>query len=184
VRNVQTEDAAGLLSGIASGAVARSMLPWVPLMAGGERADIIEEWKRLAGLEPDKRQRAVVTGLALYFAELARRRAVWGPALEGWDVRESMLFKEWMQEALRDGRAEGLREGLREGQAAGIRVSLVAVLRNHFGTDVPQAVLDALQAQKDPAELDRWFGLALQAKSLDEFRAALGPTTNGAAPQA
>ncbi len=56
-------------------------------MHGGGDLGIIEEWKRVAGLEPDGRRRSVYAALALVFAELAGCRAEWKQALEGWNVR-------------------------------------------------------------------------------------------------
>ena len=51
---LREEDAAATLARIASGEWERCVLPWLPLMRGGEDRGTIEEWKRLAQAEPNE----------------------------------------------------------------------------------------------------------------------------------
>lgn len=94
LRTLREESGADTLAGIASNRVARCILPWIPLMQGGAEPAIMEEWKRLAALEPNTRVRDEYVGLALVFAELAKCRHEWQQALEGWNVLESQQVKE------------------------------------------------------------------------------------------
>jgi hypothetical protein len=80
---LREEDAAATLARPASGELSRCVLPWVALMRGGGEAAIIEEWKRLADLEPDQRIRLEYPADALIFAELPGVWAQWKQALEG-----------------------------------------------------------------------------------------------------
>jgi len=48
LHTMRAEEAARTLQGIAAGAVARCLLPWIPLMQGGRAAGIIETWKAQA----------------------------------------------------------------------------------------------------------------------------------------
>jgi hypothetical protein len=61
---------------------------WIPLMAGADSETIVQRWQTLvAGLSSE--QQANVTGIALVFAELAKRGQVWKPILERWKMTES-----------------------------------------------------------------------------------------------
>ena len=53
------------LEEIAAGRTARCLLPWIPLMRGGDHFVIINRWKELAAAEPDVHHRADFGGLAL-----------------------------------------------------------------------------------------------------------------------
>lgn len=52
-RNVAHEKADDLLAGVEGGRWSRAVLPWLPLMIGGDKDDVIERWKRLMEGEPD-----------------------------------------------------------------------------------------------------------------------------------
>ncbi len=97
-RDLVEEDAVSILAGIASGAMARCLLPFVPLMQGGAEAGIIQQWLQLASVEPDARLRGDYGGLALVFAETANCRPVWQQDLQGWNVVQSQQVLEWMAE--------------------------------------------------------------------------------------
>jgi hypothetical protein len=86
LREVQ---APALLAEVERGAVARGVLAWLPLMAGGDQPEVIAHWRRLAGAEPDSRRRSDLGALARVFADLADRGPVWRTALEGWNMKES-----------------------------------------------------------------------------------------------
>jgi hypothetical protein len=161
LRTFREESAADTLAGIASHRVARCILPWIPLMQGGSEPAIMEEWKRLAALEPDSRVRAEYAGLALVFAELAKCRTDWQQALEGWNVLESQQVKEWQAAARTEARLETK------------RADLLQVLRGRFRKEIPADLVAAVQALTDWDELSRWFDAAVQAKSLAAFRTAI-----------
>jgi hypothetical protein len=81
-RDLAEMDAAATLHGVASGALARCVLPWIPTMRGGADSAILQCWQELAAPEPDSRRRSDYGGLALVFAEAAGCRAVWHDALK------------------------------------------------------------------------------------------------------
>ncbi|HBI46404.1 MAG TPA: hypothetical protein DDY78_26665 [Planctomycetales bacterium] len=162
---LREEDAAATLARIASGEWKRCVLPWLPLMRGGENGDIIEEWKRLAQTEPDDRRRSDYAGLALVFADLAGRRAVWKEALEGWNMKVSQQVLEWQ--------AEARQEGLMEGEIGQARAKLMRVLEVRFGSSMPKDLASEIAAQHDRDILDRWFDVAISGADLDAFRAAV-----------
>jgi hypothetical protein len=182
VRTMRDEDAATLLAGVAAGTVTRAMLAWVPLMRGADAPELIEEWKRLASAEPDRRTRGDLAGLAKVFAELADRQDVWKAGLEGWDVEESMVVKEWQEQALAKGLARGLAQGLAEGQSIGAvtatRAKLVRLMEKRFGPSLPADLVAAVNAQTDLATLDRWFDDAITV-GLAELRTAVGLSAGG-----
>src|SRR5439155_3243526 len=94
VVSLARQDAAGTLERIGRGELGRSVLSWVPLMAGGGEAAVVQEWVRLAGQEPDSQRRTDYAGLALVFAEWAGCLPAWRQALEGFDMWESQVLKE------------------------------------------------------------------------------------------
>ncbi len=142
-RNLIREDAGTTLAGIASGTIARCLLPWIPLMHGGGEAAIISQGVQLAQAEPDRRLRADYGGLALVFAELTPFRQQWQQTLQGWNVVESQQVLEWMAQ----GRAEGLTEGLLRGAREDLRILLEA----RFG-QLPQTLIQQIESVND---LDR-----------------------------
>jgi hypothetical protein len=155
-RALREEDAPGTLARVASGELSRSVLPWVALMRGGGELAVIEEWKRLADLEPDPRVRLEYAVDALLFAELSRVRMEWKQALEGWNVLVSQQVPEW--QAIAELRLQ--------------RANLVRVLEKRCKAPVPSDLAGAIQATQDMNLLSRWFDAALEANTFDEFRAA------------
>jgi hypothetical protein len=162
LRTLATQSAAQTLARIGAGELSRGVLPWIVLMQGGGEVSIIEEWKRLASGEPEARKRSDYAGLALVFAELAGCRPAWETALEGWNMVESQVVKGWQEKARIEGRAEGRAEAL--------RANLGQVLQVRFQQPLPPEISDQITAANLDT-LQRWFGLALRAASLDEFRA-------------
>jgi hypothetical protein len=164
VVSLATEQAHATLERIGRGELGRSILPWVPLMAGGGEPVIVQEWVRLASQEPDEQRRGEYAGLALVFADRAGNRPVWAQPLEGLNMWESQVVKEWMDAGHAKGRIEGQRAALRE------------ALQIRFQTAVPADLEQAIQQATDPDLLIRWFRAALQVPTLEAFRAALqGP---------
>ncbi|AWM35750.1 hypothetical protein GobsT_65570 [Gemmata obscuriglobus] len=164
-RNLAGENADHAIGRIEAGASGRSVLPWLPLMAGGGEGTIIERWKRLAEQEPSSRRRSELGGLALVFAEAAGCRENWELGLKGWNVRESAVVNGWKAEA----RAEARAETQVEERAAAV----LAVLEAKFGT-VPADLAGAVRATADLARLQQWIALAARADTRDGFRAAAG----------
>lgn len=151
---MRDEDAAATLAGIAGGQIAQCILPFIPLMHGGDEPAIITQWQQVAGAEPDALLRSQLGWLALVFADLARCLAPWKRALMGWNMRQSVVVNEV--------RAEVLREKVQR------------ALELRFRTSVPADLAAGLAAITELDELSRWFDASQTANSLDEFRAAVG----------
>lgn len=151
---LREEDAAATLARIASGELSKCVLPWVALMRGSGEPGIMEEWKRLADLEPEVRVRLDYASDALVFAELPGVWREWKQALEGWNVRESPQILEW--------------------QAETQRANLLRVLEKRCQAPVPSDLAEAIQAAP-MSVLRHWFDVALDATTFDEFRAAIRP---------
>jgi hypothetical protein len=173
VCTLREEDGEKLLQAIEQGQVARCVLPWVALMLGGDRADLIEKWKELASAEPDVRKRGDYGGLARVFAELCGRGAVWTKGLEGWNVEVSQVVLEWQAQALARGLAQGRNEGRAE-MLGLLRENLLGLLRSKSQTELPEDVIAIVQGQNDPAILNRWFKQVLGASTMVEIRSVFG----------
>ncbi|HEY7158381.1 MAG TPA: hypothetical protein VH575_30835 [Gemmataceae bacterium] len=72
--------------------------------------------------------------------------------------------------AREEGKAEGKAEGKVEGKAEGKADMLRRALQRRFPMPVPEEIADRIQATTDPALLDRWFDLAFDSNSLEEFQ--------------
>ena len=107
VRNVRQEDAAGTLEDIAAKKTALCVLPWVPLMAGGDRPEVLERWQEVAKLQDKLYLRADYVAIALVFAELAGREAVWAAALKEFDVNDSRIAQQWEDKGIDRGIVKG-----------------------------------------------------------------------------
>jgi flagellar biosynthesis/type III secretory pathway protein FliH len=150
-------------------------------MQGGDEEGIIQQWKRLVEQVTDRSLRATYAGLALVFAEKRQRGEAWRRALEGWDVEESPIVKEWQQKVLQRGLERGLEQGQQRGVAA-MRQSVVRVLQAQIKEALPGDILEAIDKQNDLNELVAWVDLALQAVSPDAFRAAIRQRNGTGAP--
>jgi hypothetical protein len=161
-RNLCDEDAASLLDAIADGGASRCLLPWIPLMHGGEEAGIIQRWIELANPEDDSRLRGDYGGLALVFAEAAKRLPVWKEALKEWNVIESQQVLEWMA------------MGEAKGEAKGKAESLLRVLAGRFPPGATPEMAAAIRTTVDTGRLESWLDLVFMTNSLDAFRQAAG----------
>jgi hypothetical protein len=150
---LREDDAARVLDGVAGGAIARCVLPWVPLMRGGGEPATMERWRELAVGEADINVVAVYAGLARIFAELTPQRATWREMLEGWKVMESATVNEWRVEVRRE--------------------DIITILTTRFRGELPADLRAALAAMTDHRELNRLISIAVVTPSLDDFRAAL-----------
>jgi hypothetical protein len=162
-RALREVEAVDLLTEIEAGRTARCLLPWISLMQGADRADIIERWKDLTGREPDAARRATDGALALIFAELAGRQPQWRTALEGWNMVESTVVAEWI--------AQGEAKGRAEGEVKANRVNLLRILKLRFPEQVVAEVAAAIEAQTDVNLLLRWLDAAATSPTWEEFRA-------------
>ncbi len=167
-RNLSRVPAPRALRRISSGRWPAALLPWVPLFDGAGDAGIIEEWGRLARAQKDAGLRKVLP-LALLFAEAAGRLEAWRAPLEGWDMIESQVVKEWTEQALERGLREGKQAGQREAKAG----ALLRILRRP-PLSLPADLEQAVRAITDLPRLDAALDAALAASSLDEFRRTTG----------
>jgi len=155
-RNLENENADELLKQIEAGTHSRWLLPWIPLMTGGD-ADIIERWKLAAEGETDFHRRNNMGLLARVFAEVVDRKPIWDKALERWNVRESTLLNELFAE--RD--------------LAVTLANVIAVLEVRLGK-VPADLEAEVRAATNLADAKGWFTLALKATDFATFRNSAG----------
>jgi hypothetical protein len=84
-------------------------------------------------------------------------RAVWQQALEGFNVQQLDIVREWKDEA----RVEEK------------RTDLLTVLQKRFHPEVPEDLARVIQQTTDLRLLSRWFVASLESASLDAFRNAM-----------
>lgn len=158
--NLASLEAAPLLEGIAAGKQALALLPWVPLLRGGNEPASIEQWKSAAALEPDAARRSDYASLTVVLADLVEAGTVWAQALEEWSVKESRFVAQWQ--------AAGEQRGQQMGKAA----YLIELLEGRF-KKIPSTVSSRIKATEDMAQLDEWFKAAITVPTLAEFRKLL-----------
>lgn len=141
-------DALAFLEAIEQNRLPRGLLVWVPLMRGGQTAEVVKRWRALA--EQDARV-ATMVDLALVFARLTDSVEVWKTGLEGVVLKVSP----YMEEVRNEGRAEARVQTQRQ--------NTLEVLEVHFPGAVPAAVVKRIEAETDLARLQKWFRLALKA---------------------
>ena len=164
-RNLASESADELLGAIEAGTRSRALLPWIPLMTGGDDSGIIHRWKVAAEVEADFRRRAEYGGLALVFASAAARTVIWKTALEDWNVRESSVVNEWI--------AEGEARGVKKGEVAAY-ANIIAAELEAKGGPVTADLLATIRAQS-PADLSCvWVPAAFRCADVADFRARVG----------
>ncbi len=161
-RNLATFKAGKVLQQIADGAAPRSVLPWIPLMQGGDESGIIEWWQELAAGEPLASRRTDYAALAIVFAHAVKKQDVWRNALKEWNMLECEIVTEWEDMGRR-------KESVK---------SVLEVLQEKFG-GVPAEVPGHLQAIDDLAILRRLLRDAVRAGSLDDFRKQIPNGTHG-----
>ena len=77
-----------------------------------------------------------------------------------------MIFEEMLKEERAEGFAKGREEGLQEGRSTLIEPLLLFL--QSFG-DIPEEVLEQIQAQQDMEVLKNWMQTAFRSKTLEEF---------------
>ncbi len=150
--NVGEEEASGILDQVERGGAPRVLLAWIPLMKGGGDPVIIGRWLPLAEAEADPAMRADLA-LALVFAELAGCREAWRKALEGFNMRRSVVVDGWKA----------------EDRALAVRDFLEA----RFG-ELPADLAAKLGEERPLERLREWTVLAARADSLQAFRDKAG----------
>lgn len=153
-RNLEHESGADLLEGLEAGRWSRALLPWLPLMVGGDKSDMIDRWKALADGEPDTRRKAEFAGIALVFAEKAGRKDIWEQKLEGWNMEESTVVNAWI--------AKGEARGKEIGTMEAARASILRLGTKKFGP-VSQEVREVIEAIQDRARLESLLEHVLDA---------------------
>jgi hypothetical protein len=156
-RTLAQRDAEAQLTDIAGGKQGRSILVWLPLMLGANTADFVRRWRTEVERVEDARKRGIIVGLALVFAELADRRAVWQRGVEGMNVERSQVVTEWEQ----------------RGELRGRKASLLDVLETKWGQNIPEDVLQAVETQEDVTTIKEWTAAAVTSGSLDDFRSKM-----------
>jgi hypothetical protein len=154
--NLEEVDAGRVMREVEQGRAPVEALALIPVMSGGSNPVIIKHWLELARRQTDPQRRADL-GLALVFAELVNRQDVWREALEGWNMKESQIVKEWEDKARAEAKAE----------------MLLQVLEKRFKT-IPDDLRTAILTMQDPQRLTTWADLAFSTRSLSSFRKKAG----------
>ncbi len=154
--NLATLDASGLLEQIAGGTAPRELLAFIPLLQGAEQDGIIQRWRKIVDLETDLHRQGDYS-LALVFAERVNRFDVWQNAMEGLSMIESPLIAQLLAEADSKAKAEML---------------LRAIQKRRW--ELPEEISVAIRACTDGEQLGRWFDVALDAQTLEQFRQQTG----------
>jgi hypothetical protein len=171
VRTLSAMPAEAHLDDIAAGRLGRCILPWVPLMHGADRPDIIRRWREIAESEADPRRRTAYAVLARTFAQLARRLGAWDAGLQGFNMQTAEAFNEIRAEGRVEGRVDAMRE------------SISRLWRRRFGSELPADLKALLEADADYGRLTARFDAAVSADSPESFRVAVtsaaSPATQG-----
>jgi hypothetical protein len=154
---MREQNAVATLARVAAGELSQCVLPWISLMRGCESTALIDEWKRLADLEPNPQIRLQYAVDALIFAELTGVWSLWKQALEGWNVRVSQQVLEWQNEAILETR----------------RADILRLLAKRCKAPVPADLATVIEATQDMNLLLLWLDATTEASNFDEFRAAI-----------
>jgi hypothetical protein len=150
-------DAREMLGAFASGGISPWLLAWLPLPQGGAEAGIIAAWQQEALQGLGERDRQILAGLTLTFADLAGCRAEWERGLEGWNVLKSPYLEELREKVRAEGRTEGRAEELRK--------LVLRLGRQRFGKAANRKQKAQLEALTDLAHLERIGDRLLTAAS-------------------
>ncbi len=162
--NLETLDAAEVLEQIATEQAPRELLAMIPLMNRGGEPGIIQRWSELVGAETDPRRQAD-HGLAQVFAERVGLDDAWNNALKGFAMIESPLIAGLLADAASKAEAKAKIEAKAE--------SLLRVMQKRY-RKLPEELTAAIRVCTDGEQLDRWLDLALEVKSLKQFRQQAG----------
>lgn len=157
VVNLCEDDALATLADMAADRTARSLLAWIPLMAGGGDPAAINAWLVEILQVPDAETRRNLAVYAATFAELTPAQPSWAQALERYGMMESILFNR----VRKDEKVRNAREFLLE--AIAVRLS----------SPVPDDLRLAIEGTNDQETLGRWYRVALTCPTVDDLRAAM-----------
>jgi len=158
--NLSEVEADQILREVEQGLAPVEALALIPLMKGGGDPAIMQHWLKLARKETDP-QRHADLGLAVVFAELVNSQGAWRKLMEGWNMKESQIVKEWEDKARAEGEARGKAE------------LLLKILEKRFKA-VPDDLRAAILAQQDAQRLTVWADIAFAVRSLRRFRDQAG----------
>jgi hypothetical protein len=154
--NLETLDASVLLEQVARGEAPEALLAWISLMKKGNDPGIMRRWREVADAVSDRRLKAELRLVAVY-AQLTGGDREWLRNLEGFDVQESVVVKEWQDEA-------------------NVKLQIKNILRvlgKKFGL-VPPEVAEKVEATTSLSALEKWVDSAATADSLATFRRDAG----------
>jgi hypothetical protein len=158
VWNLSEDNAPATLEAVARGELSWGMLFWVALMAEGQQPAVIARWREVVvGAVPDRRVRGNLASISLVFAELAGCRPEWMRGLEGFEMTESQVVKEWVSKGEAKGRLENQRKNLLE------------LLEGKFPGAVPNEVVQLIQQQDSFELLSHWFKAAVHADTFEQL---------------
>jgi hypothetical protein len=147
---------------------ARSTLLVRFMAAGPLLANAIAD---LAALEEDAYERTVVEQILISMEHALGAKPSPTPEEEEFIVSMQGTWADARRIGREEGRKEGLQaglqEGLQEGRAEEAARAVLTALRVR-GIPVPDAVRERIQAEKDPARLERWHERAIVAASITE----------------
>jgi hypothetical protein len=169
-RNLAQESAHQTLAAVEAGTMATVVLPWIPLMQGGDLKRIIERWKALAERESNPRRRSDVTILTLTLAAAADRREAWELELEGWTVNESPYLVDLLKREMAPKLAE------LQAQRAALDVTKASLDAKEVSLDAKEVSLDAKEVSLDAKEVSldaKEAALAARRAAVDAEKAAL-----------
>jgi len=194
VRNLQRESATELLQQVQAGTISRSMLVWAPLMQDADTAEFIAAWRSEVERDPKQTRRGDLVGLAVVFAELAKRREAWVKGVAGMNDVRSEIVMEWEAKGEQRGIAIGEQRGIvigeqrgivigeqrgeQQGKIKGARNALTQCLQIRFNGALPNAIARTIAEQTDLATLESWLKQAFVAGSLDAFLAEMDGAKN------
>jgi hypothetical protein len=170
MRHVYQEAAERTLEAVAAGTVARCVMVWVPLMDGGDQAEVARRWREIADGEPDVRVRGTYGLLAVTLAEKRGRRELWAKALEGLTMTNSPFVNELLEKA----KLEIARDAETKGRTEEVRSLLLDTLEARFKATPSPDVARAVAAKDSLDELRQWQRHAATCDSLDDFRQKVG----------
>jgi hypothetical protein len=167
-RNLEREPADALLARIEASGGSKALLPWVPLMSGGENPDLIDRWKVLAGAETDTRLKSQYATIALLFAAKAERKTIWEQKLEDWNVEDNSYVNGWIAVGEKRGEARGKEIGKEIGMVEADRASVLRLGAKRFG-DAPANVQSAVNGIADRERLERIADRIFDATDWDDL---------------
>jgi hypothetical protein len=158
VWNLAEDSGPATLEAVAGGTLSWGMLFWVPLMAEGRQDAVIARWREVVTqVVPDPRTRGNLAAIALVFADLAGCRAEWKRGLEGFEMTESQVVNEWIQ------------QGEVQGELKRQRRNLLQALSARFPGAVTEEITRLVNEQDSLPLLDDWFQAALHAATFEQF---------------